>query len=72
MEHIDKSLILFCNPISGNQEGNIFLNLGRHYITKEHYKLIDFQYLVTQKVYEPIKVIMFELINKEDNDKGQL
>ena len=71
MEHIDKSLILFCNPISGNQEGKIFLDLGRHYITKEHYKLIDFQYLVTQKVYEPIKVIMFELINKEDNAKGQ-
>jgi len=72
MEQIDKSLILFCNPISGNQEGKIFLDLGRHYITKEHYKLIDFQYLVTQKVYEPIKVIIFEIINKEDNAKGKL
>lgn len=71
-ENIDKSLIFFCNPISGNQEGNIFLNIGKHYMTKEHYKLIDFQYLVTPKVYEPIKVIMFELINREDNAKGQL
>ena len=24
-EHLDKSLIIFCNPISGNQEGKIII-----------------------------------------------
>ena len=72
MENIDKTLIIFCNPISGNKEGKIILNIANHYLTKEKYKLIDFQYLVTQKQYEPIKSVFFELINKEDNLKGQL
>ena len=70
MENIDKTLIIFCNPISGNKEGKIILNTANHYLTKEKYKLIDFQYLVTQKHYEPIKSVFFELINKEDNLKG--
>lgn len=72
MENIDKTLIMFVNPISGNQEGKIILNIANHYITKEKYKLIDFQYLVTYEKYEPIKVVFFELINKEDCAKGQL
>ena len=72
MENIDKALIIFCNPISGNQEGRIFLNIANHYLTREKYKIIDFQYLVTEKKYEPIKSVFFELTNKEDNAKGQL
>ena len=72
MENLDKTLIMFCNPISGNQEGKIFLHLGNHYLTKEKYKLIDFQYLLTNKKYEPIKVVIFELIDKEDLAKGHL
>ena len=71
-EHIDKTIIIFCNPISGNKEGRIFLNIANHYLTKEKYKLIDFQYLVTEKKYEPIKAVFFELINKQDNEKGRL
>jgi diacylglycerol kinase (ATP) len=71
MENIDKSLIIFCNPISGNQEGKIVLSIAKHYLTREQYKLIDFQYLQTEKRYEPIKSIFFELVNKEDNAKGQ-
>ena len=70
-ENIDKSLIVFCNPISGNQEGKKILNMMNHYISKEKYRLIDYQYLQTGKTYEPIKIIVFELINKEDNAKGQ-
>ena len=72
MENIDKTLIIFCNPISGNKEGRIILNLVNHYLTKEKYKLIDFQYLVTQRQYEPIKTVFFDLITKEDNLKGQI
>ena len=72
MENINKTLIAFCNPISGNKEGKIFLNIANHYLTKEKYKLIDFQYLVSEKKYEPLKVVFFELINKEDNEKGKL
>ena len=72
MENIDKTFIMFCNPISGNQEGKIFLSIGNHYLTKEKYRLIDFQYLKTEKKYEPIKIVFFELVNKEDYAKGQL
>ena len=70
-ENIDKSLIIFCNPISGNKDGRIILNMMNHYISKEKYRLIDYQYLVTMTKYEPIKGIFFELIDKEDNNKGQ-
>ena len=70
-ENIDKSLIIFCNPISGNKDGRIILNMMNHYISKENYRLIDYQYLVTGKKYEPIKGIFFELIDKEDNKKGR-
>ena len=71
-DNIDKTLIIFCNPISGNQEGKIVLNIAKHYLTKERYKIIDFQYLLPNKNYEPIKSVFFELIDKADNDKGQL
>ena len=70
-ENIDKSIIVFCNPISGNQEGKKILKMMNQYISKENYRLIDYQYLQTGKTYEPIKIIVFELINKEDNAKGQ-
>ena len=70
-ENIDKSLVVFCNPISGNKEGRKILNIMEHYISKENYRLMDYQYLSTEKNYEPIKAVFFELINKEDNIKGQ-
>ena len=72
IENIQNAIIMFCNPLSGNQEGKIILNIASNYITQEDYKLIDFQYLKTKEVYEPIKAIFFELIDKEDNAKGQL
>ena len=72
MENIDKTLIMFCNPLSGNQEGNILLGLGNHYLTRQKYRLIDFQYLQAQKKFEPIKAIFFNLRDKEDNAKGKL
>ena len=70
-ENIDKSLIIFCNPLSGNKEGKKILYMMSHYISKEKYRLIDYQYLVLGKKYEPIKVIFFEIINREDNEKGK-
>ena len=71
MENIKDTIILFCNPLSGNREGRIILDIASGYKTKENYKLIDFQYLNSKKTYAPFKVIFFELINKEDNAKGQ-
>ena len=72
MENIQNTIIMFCNPLSGNQEGKIILDIASNYRTLEDYKLIDFQYLNSKKNYEPIKAVFFELINKEDNAKGQL
>ena len=48
-ENIDKSLIIFCNPLSGNQEGKIFLKIANRYQTEEKYKIIDFPYLSSKK-----------------------
>ena len=70
-ENIEKSLIIFCNPISGNQDGKKILNMMNNYKSKENYRLIDYQYLQTGKTYEPIKAIFFELIDKEDKEKGE-
>ena len=70
-ENIDKTLIIFCNPISGNQEGKIILSTMSNYMSKDNYRILDYQYLQTGKKYEPIKGIYFELIDKEDNAKGQ-
>ena len=69
MENIDKTLIIFCNPISGNKEGKIILSTMNNYKSKDNYRIMDYQYLQTKKKYEPIKGIFFELINKEDNEK---
>ena len=70
-ENIDKTLIIFCNPISGNKEGKIILDTMNDYLSKEKYRLLDYQYLKTGKNYEPIKAIYFELIDKEDKEKGE-
>ena len=70
LDNIENTIIMFCNPLSGNQEGKIILNIASKYKTQENYKLIDFQYLKSK--YNPIKAVIFELINKEDNAKGQL
>ena len=72
MENIQNTIIMFCNPLSGSQEGKIILDIASNYRTLEDYKLIDFQYLNSKKNYEPIKAVFFELINKEDNAKGEL
>ena len=72
MSNIQNSLILFCNPLSGNREGRIILDIASNYRTQENYRLIDFEYLNSKNKYLPIKVVIFELIDKEDNAKGQL
>ena len=72
MANIQNSIILFCNPLSGNREGRIILDIASNYRTQENYRLIDFEYLNSKNKYLPIKVVIFELINKEDNAKGQL
>ena len=72
IDNIKNTIILFCNPLSGNREGELILNIASNFKTQEDYKLIDFQYLNSKKKYEPIKAVIFELINKEDNAKGQI
>ena len=73
IEHIPQTLIFFCNPISGNQEGKIILNTTKNYKTKDGYKLIDFKYLESKNKnkYESIKVIIFELASKEETAQGE-
>jgi diacylglycerol kinase (ATP) len=72
IQDIQNSMIIFCNPLSGNQEGKIILDIASKFKTQDGYKLMDFQYINSNNKYEPIKAIFFELINKEDNAKGQL
>ena len=75
LQNIPKVLIFFCNPISGNQEGKIFLDIAKNYKTKDDYKLMDFQFLKSKNnkiVYEPIIVVVFELTSKEETEKGNL
>lgn len=72
--NIDKSLIIFCNPISGNQEGKIFLNIAKKYIQKDTFQFLDFQKISLSseiKEKQPIKALFFNLIDKEENLKGQ-
>ena len=42
IENIQNTIIIFCNPLSGNQEGKIILDIASNYRTHEDYKLIDF------------------------------
>ena len=74
LENIHKILIFFCNPISGNQEGQIFLNIASNYKTKDNYKLMDFQYLKSSsnKEYLPMIVVVFQLTSKEETNQGNL
>ena len=72
LDNMKNTLILFCNPLSGNKEGRLILDIASNYKTQENYKLIDFQYLKSKKPYEPFKVAIFELIDKDDNEKGQI
>ena len=72
IQDIKNTIIVFCNPLSGNQEGKIILNTASNFKTQENYRLMDFQYIKSNIKYEPIKAVFFELINKEDNAKGQL
>ena len=71
-ENIEKTHIVFCNPLSGNLEGKIILDTASKYKTQENYRLIDFQHLKSKITYEPIKAVFFELVNQDDNSKGQI
>lgn len=68
-DNIENVIFIFCNPKSGNQEGKIFLNIASKYVTADNYNLIDFKEINTS--YKPIKAIFFELIKKEEYQKGR-
>jgi diacylglycerol kinase (ATP) len=70
---LNNVLVIFVNPISGNQEGKIFLQIAKNYQTKEGYKIIDFSLIKSSdsKIkYEPFKAVFFKLIDKEEFNKG--
>ena len=70
---LNNVLVIFVNPISGNQEGKIFLQIAKNYQTKEGYKIIDFSLIKSSdsKIkYEPFKAVFFKLIDKGEFNKG--
>ena len=69
---LNNVLVIFVNPISGNQEGKIFLEIAEKYKTKENYKIIDYSLIKSSQSekFEPFKAILFNLINKEEYQKG--
>ena len=70
-ERIRDILIIFVNPISGNQEGKVFLNIAIPYTTQHSppYKIIDYSKLSSSSTpYEHIVAFMFNLINKTEFD----
>ncbi len=58
-DHIKDLLIIFCNPISGNQEGRIFLEIASKYEMENGYKIIDYSKRSSKekKDYLPIKAV---------------
>ena len=71
-DHIKDLLIIFCNPISGNQEGKIFLDIASHYDMKNGYKIIDFSKISSKEKenYLPIKAVFLKLIDKKEHQDG--
>ena len=71
-DHIKDLLIIFCNPISGNQEGKIFLEIASHYEMKNGYKIIDFSKISSKEKenYLPIKAVFLKLIDKKEHQNG--
>ena len=59
IQDIKNTIIVFCNPLSGNQEGKIILNTASNFKTQENYRLMDFQYIKSNIKYEPIKAVFF-------------
>ena len=65
----DNLLILFVNPISGNQEGKIFLSIASKYKAESGYKIIDFNSIQSnnKKYEEPIVAVLFNLIDRDEH-----
>jgi diacylglycerol kinase (ATP) len=65
-------LIIFVNPISGNQEGKTFLNIASPFTTQHTppYKIIDYSKLTppssSSPPYAPIIAFLFNLIDKTE------
>lgn len=70
---IDNGIIIFCNPISGNQEGKIFLGIAEKYKSIDNFQYIDFSkiQLSSDETPKPLKVLLFNLVDKSENQKGQ-
>lgn len=73
INQFDNLLIMFVNPISGNQEGKIFLSIASKYVNEEGYKIIDYSKLQTikkQPFNEPIVAVLFNLIDKTEHKEA--
>ena len=67
--NIQDTFFIFCNPLSGDQNGLKILQLADRYTMNNEYKYIDFSNFPNQKFY-PIKSFFFNLINIPERDKG--
>ncbi|MCQ2817449.1 MAG: diacylglycerol kinase [archaeon] len=61
-------LFIFANPLSGNQEGAIFLDLARIYTCDKEFKILDFGSLMKGKY--PILTYFFNIIKPEEKSQG--
>ena len=71
-ENIKHLLVIFCNPISGNQEGKIFLDIAENFKMKNGYKIIDFSKIDSKgkEKYSPIIAVFLKLIDKTEHESG--
>lgn len=74
LDNIDNLIVIFANPISGNQEGKIFLNLSKNSLNKLGYRMIDFKEKDIKSkgksTFYPMVVVMFNLIEKSEQESG--
>ena len=68
-DYINDTFFVFCNPISGDQNGKKILEIADRFSMLTEYKFLDFSNIPNQKLY-PIKSFFFNLINTSDRDKG--
>ena len=69
--NIQNVYIIFCNPISGDQNGKKILELATRYTTDNEYKYINFSQIPYQN-FGPIITLFFNVIDNNDRNKGIL
>ena len=69
--NIQNVYIIFCNPISGDQNGKKILELANRFTNDSGYKYIDFS-LIPNQNFEPIISFFFNIIDNNERNKGLL